>query len=328
MPRCGVDGRARAVYTRAQMKRLLLALIAPLLCLALAQAAPLKVASLHPLLSEMAANIGGERVKVVDLFPENGSLHAFEPTSRELSMAVGTKLLLACGKGVEPYLEGLRDSLPAKAQVLELGTGIPDVKLPGSERIDPHWWNNPANMKRASRSLADALAKLDPAGEATFRANQKAYGKKMDGLCTVAELLLASIPQEKRVLVTGHAAMCHFCDAFRFTPIAVQGIAAESEGDTASLAKLLAELRAKQVPCLFTEISASPRALDAIAAQVGARTLPLVMDGINPSMRSYDRLFTYNVSTILAGLGGKDRKAPQAPPAPAAAHEHSGCCGH
>ncbi len=310
------------------MRKLLFALLTPLLCLTLAQAAPLKLASLHPLLSEMAAAVGGERVKVVDLFPENGSLHAFEPTSRELSMAAGARLMLACGKGVEPYLEGLKESLSSRTRILELGAGVPDVALPGSERTDPHWWNAPGNMKRASRSLMEALAELDPAGKATYRQNQRAYAAKMDSLARMAELLLAGIPQEHRVLVTGHAAMCHFCEAFRLRPIPIHGIAAESEGDSASLARLLVELRAQQVPCIFTEISSSPRALATIASQVGARTLPLVMDGINTSMSSYEKLFTYNVSTILAGLGG--RKAPAAPaaPAPAAAGGPAACCGH
>ncbi len=315
------------------MKKIVLLLLAPLLFLALAQAAPLKVASLHPLLSEMATSVGGERVKVIDLFPENGSLHAFEPTSRELSMAAGAKLLLACGKGVEPYLGGLRESLSSRTRLLELGAEVPDVALPGSDCIDPHWWNSPDNMKRASRTLLAALCEADPAGRETYRANQRKYAAKMDSLARLAEILLAGIPQEQRVLVTGHAAMCHFCAAFRFTPIPIHGIAMESEGDTASLAHLLAELRARRVPCIFSEINTSPRALEAIAAQVNARTLPLVMDGINASMDTYERLFTYNVSAILAGLGGKGAKAPAAPvPAPeavpaTASPATDSCCG-
>ncbi len=314
------------------MKFLFTLLLAPLLCLALAQAEPLKVASLHPLLSDMVTIIGGERVKVVDLFPENGSLHAFEPTSAELSAAAGARLMLACGKGVEPYLGGLRESLPARTRLLKLGASVPDVRLPGSERTDPHWWNAPANMKRASRSLLAALVELDPAGEASYRAGQRAYAATMDRLTRQAQLALRGIPREKRVLVTGHAAMCHFCEVFRFTPIAIHGIAMESEGDTASLARLLAELRQRQVACIFTEVNASPRALETIAAQIGARTLPLVMDGIAPRLGSYEQLFNYNIALILSGLTGGENASEIPTPLPYApeghSHEHgSSCCG-
>ncbi len=311
----------------ARMKFLLTLLLAPLIFLCSAGAAPLKVASLHPLLSDMAEQVGGERVKVVNLFPANGSLHAFEPTSAELSAAAGARLMLACGKGVEPYLEGVKDSLPTRTRVLELGATVPDVTLPNSERIDPHWWNNPANMKRASRSLMTALIEQDPAGAAAYREAQCAYAAKMDKLSRQAQLILSSIPYDKRVLATGHAAMCHFCAAFHFTPIPIHGIAMESEGDTATLARLLAELRQKQVPCIFTEANSSPRALDTIAAQIGARSLPLVMDGISTSFSSYDKMFSYNVAMILSGLSGKAPTTAPLAPAPAT-HEHtSSCCG-
>ncbi len=287
----------------------LFAFLCTFFCLALAQASPIKVSSLHPLLSEMAERVGGKRVKVVNLFPENGSLHAFEPTSAEISRAAGSRLMLACGKGVEPYLADLRDSLPARTRLVELGADIPDVKVPGTDTVDPHWWNNPENMKRASRSLLAALIEIDPEGQSDYSANQKKYAAEMDRLLTVGRLILRKLPQERRVLVTSHAAMCHFCEAFRLTPIAVHGVAMESEGDTASLARLLAELRRNKVPCLFTEINESPRALEVIASQLNARTMPLVMDGICARMGSYDRIITYNVATVLAGLSEKKEAA-------------------
>lgn len=286
--------------------------------LSLAQAAPMKVASLHPLLSEMASEVGGERVKVVNLFPENGELHAFEPTSAELSAAAGARLLLACGKGVEPYLEDLRQSLSRKTRMVELGSELPDVLLPGSERIDPHWWNNPENMKRASRTLLTALTEADPAGEEYYSTRQRQYAESMDKLTRMGKLLLNRIPREKRILVTSHAAMCHFCEAFGLTPIAVHGVARESEGDTASLAALLTQLRQQQVACLFSEVNEPSKSMEVIAGELGVSCRPLVMDGIYPRMKTYDRIFMYNVGIILSGLKGKSQptQTEQAAPAP------------
>ena len=114
----------------------------------IAQAAPVKVASLHPLLSEMATHIGGDKIKVVNLFPQNGDLHGFTPTSGEISAAVGARLLLACGKGIEPYLGDLRQSLSTKTRFVELGADVPDVMVPGGNHADPHWWNSPENLPR------------------------------------------------------------------------------------------------------------------------------------------------------------------------------------
>lgn len=267
-----------------------------------AHAAPAKIASLHPLLSEMASQIGGNHIKVVNLFPRNTDLHSFTPTSAEISSAVGAKLILACGKGIEPYLEDLKQSLSSKTRILELGADIPDVMIPDSSHPDPHWWNSPENMKRASRTLLLSLIEIDPANKENYEANQKKYANHMDDLVRMGKMIMRRIPQNQRVLVTAHAAMCHFCRDFNFTPIPVHGIAKESEGDTASLAQLLNTLRQNQVKCIFTEVNASPKALENIARELGVPARPLVMDGIYPSMESYDKIFLFNTSIIASGL--------------------------
>ena len=270
--------------------------------LSMVQAAELKIASLHPLLSEMARNIGGDAVEVVDLFPENGDLHSFAPGSKQLAAAADADMLLACGKGIEPYLAELAQSMRPETVIVGLGRDIPNVYLPNSRRPDPHWWNTPENMKRASRTLLAYLQQAAPAKSAQFAAAQKKYAASMDTLTRKARLQFSRIPQNRRYLVTGHAALCHFCKEFNFTPITIHGISKESEGDTATLAHLLTDLRSKDVRCIFTEVGASPKILEVIAEQLGVPTAPLVLDGIFPGQQSYEKLFLHNVNTISKQL--------------------------
>lgn len=274
-----------------------------LVLLGVVAAAPVKVASLHPLLSDMARRVGGEAVQVVNLFPPNAELHAFAPTGADVASAVGSTMVLACGKGVEPYLADLRDALGGSMPVLELGASIPDVSIPGSRAVDPHWWNSPENMKRASLALRDALSAAAPEHSETFSAGQVAYARAMERLSRQAKLELSRIPASRRVLVTAHAAMCHFCAAFRLEPIAVQGVAKEGEGDMAHLAELLNSLRARGgVPCVFSELKDSPKFLENIARQMGAEIRPLVMDGTAPGMEDYESVFLFNLRAVREGL--------------------------
>ena len=272
------------------------------LMLTLASEGSIKVASLHPLLSDMARVVGGNEVEVVDLFPANGELHAFEPTAADVAAAAGAELVLACGKGVEPYLQDLRDSLPSTTRIVELGATVPDVFIPGTRIADPHWWNSPSAMKRASRALRIELERAFPAGRETFAKGQRLYSRKMDELRRIAVLSFVPIEQEKRILVCSHAAMSHFCKEFGFTAIAVHGVAQESEGDTASLARILSQLRQQKVACLFYGVNDSPKIMQTIASQVGATTRPLVLDGIYPALGSYEELFLFNVRNITKGL--------------------------
>ena len=295
-----IDKIGRYGYAQAMRFIVLIALFAA----QIAWGGAVRVASLHPLLSEMARRVGGEDVEVVDLFPPHGELHRFEPGAQELAAAVRSRLILACGKGVEPYLGALREVFSAAnppVRVLELGDAAPDVMTPEGS-LDPHWWNAPENMKRAAFGLALALAEELPEQQEAIRARLTAYAQAMDELTREARLALAHVPEERRTLVTEHAAMCHFCAAFRLHPIAVQGAAAEGEGDMASVAQLTRELRRRGVRRVYAELREAPRFLQNIAAAAGAEVGELSMDGVAPGQPTYETLFRNNLRAVCEGF--------------------------
>lgn len=101
-----------------------------LFCTLQAQDAPaLKIATLHPILGDMARAIGGSHVQVADLLRPNGNLHSFEPAPQDIAAAGQARLVLASGKNLEPYLPKLKDALGGRAQILDLGASIPDVPV-------------------------------------------------------------------------------------------------------------------------------------------------------------------------------------------------------
>ncbi len=304
-----VATRALLCYHRVMGIRFVLSF---LLMVCVACAGGVRVASLHPLLSEMARLVGGDGVvEVVDLFPVNAELHSFQPTGQEVMAAAGCPLLLACGKGTEPYLSSLQQSVGEKTRILELGASIPDVFVPGSNVPDPHWWNSPRNMARASLALAEALAPLLPAEKLEgLTQRQQRYAKEMEKLERTARLRLTRAPAAQRVLVCSHAAMCHFCAAFGWEPIPVLGIAAESQGDMASLMPLLKQLRTRGVTCLYTERRESPKFMQNLADSLGVSLHPLIMDGIAPDLNTYEAIFLFNINSIAKGFSDSGSSAP------------------
>ncbi|MDB6005709.1 MAG: periplasmic solute binding protein, partial [Prosthecobacter sp.] len=151
------------------------------LAAALPTFAATKVASLHPILADLAQQVGGANVEVVEILKPGADIHHFEPAPKDLAEMRGAKLLLASGKGLESFLDKLRDSLGAGVKLVEVGAKIPSIPFEehhheehgekehaekdkdhdehdhhhGSE--DPHWWHSAENMKRAARIVADEL---------------------------------------------------------------------------------------------------------------------------------------------------------------------------
>ena len=294
--------------------RLTALLLTGLLSLPLA-AAELKVASLHPLIGDLAKQVGGERVEVVDLIGKNGDPHHFQPVATDLQKAGDAKLYLASGMGLEAYMDSLRGIVGTKAQVIEIGKDLPSIEgecdheehdhahdHEHEHEIDPHWWHSIDLFRRATTITADAFAKADPAGAETYAKNAAAYRAKLDELERWTRKEVARIPRDKRHLATAHAAFGYFCKDHGFEPVSVQGMSREQMPDPKKLAELVAELKEHHVGAIFPEKESNPKILEALTKDTGIKLgQPLIADG--STAESYEAMMRHNVAAIVAGLG-------------------------
>lgn len=294
-----------------QVSGMMLRMLMMLGCGALvASAAELKVAVLHPLLVDMARQIGGERVEVVDLIGANGDPHHFEPATEDLKKAAGAQLYLVAGMGLEGYLPKLRAILGTSATVIEVGASLP--ALEGAcdheghdhhheHELDPHWWHSIHLFRRAAGGLAEDFAKASPADAESFRKNSAAYGVTLDTLERWAKREISQIPRDRRHLATAHAAFQYFCKDHGFTAHPVQGLNREQMPDAKELAELVAGLKKHAVAAIFPEKESNPKILQTLTADTGIRLAePLSADGLG--MTSYEEMVRHNVTAIVAAL--------------------------
>ncbi len=290
---------------RQLIAALLLSLTGPL------AAADLKVATLHPLLTDLAKQVGGERVEIIDLIGRNGDPHHFEPSPEDLQRAADVPLYLASGMGMESYLDSLREILGNKAEIVEVGKDLPSIEgacdHEGHDHgdhdhgVDPHWWHSVDLFRRATTITATAFAKADPAGAETYQKNAAAYRTKLDELERWTRKEIAKVPRDKRHLATAHAAFGYFCKDHGFEPIPVQGVNREQMPDPKKLAALIAELKEHQVGAIFPEKESNPKILQALTKDTGIQLgEALIADG--STAESYEAMVRHNVAAIVAGL--------------------------
>jgi len=273
-------------------------------------AAELKVASLHPLLGDLARKVGGKSVEVVDLIGPNADPHHFEPTPADLQRAEGASLFLAAGLGLEADLPALKSI--ARGKIVEVGASMPVLYAEnhghsheGDElhehAIDPHWWHSIDRFRRATLVVAEALATVSPEHANEFRKNAAAYRESLDTLERWVRVRLADIPREKRQLATAHAAFNYFCADFGFEAIPVAGLNREQTPDPAQIARLVSELKTHRVAAVFPEKESNPKLLHAITRDTGIRSgEPLIADGTSGS--GYETMFRYNIDAIVNAL--------------------------
>lgn len=273
-------------------------------------AAELKVATLHPLLADLAREVGGERVEIVELVGKTDDPHDFEPTPENLRQASDMDLCLASGKGLESYLPSLRTLLPDGTRLVEIGESLPS--LAGScdhpehnheGEVDPHWWHSIDAFRRAASVTAGTFAEADPDGADDYRRRALEYRQRLDALERWTRRQVARLPADRRVLATAHAAFGYFCHDFGFTALPVQGLNREQMPDAKSLAELVDQIRESGVPAVFPEDTSNPKTLQTLARDLGVRIAdPLIADGT--TAESYEAMVRHNVRTIVDALGG------------------------
>lgn len=273
----------------------------------------LRVAALHPLLGDLARQVGGDRVHVLDLLGKTSDPHHFEPSPDQLRQADKIDIFLASGMGLESYLPSLKTILPSTSRLIVLGDDLPSIEGSCNEPdhdhshghhahdLDPHWWHSIDTFRRATTLTAAAFAEADPDGADIYQTNALTYRAKLDQLERWTRREIARIPQDRRMLATAHAAFGYFCSDYGFEALPISGVNREQMPDARTLAKLIEDLKSKNVPVIFPEAISNPKTLAALTEETGIQLAPpLNADGSTAD--SYETMMRKNVEVIVESL--------------------------
>src|SRR5258706_1236685 len=126
-------------------------------------------------LTNLAYNIGGNRIKLYGLIPEGADSHTFEPKQSAPTPLSQADLVIINGLHLEePTRKLAAANLKSDAEIIELG---PQAISETDQQFDfsfpkvngnpnPHLWMNPLLALDYARTLRDVLTRRDPAGTA------------------------------------------------------------------------------------------------------------------------------------------------------------------
>jgi zinc/manganese transport system substrate-binding protein len=277
-------------------------------------AAPLRVVTLHSVLTEIATEVGGDEVTVTCLLRPGDDPHTFNPPPAEVRTLAQADLIVASGFGLEPFLDKLVANSGTKAPLVSVSSAIKDVvQSSGAHRgehahgaVDPHWWHSLANVRGATVFVCDRLAELRPAATATFQARAAAYLARLDELAAWAQTEVAQLPPARRQLVTSHDAFGYLARDYGFIVHPLQGISPEAEPSARDLGALIDLIRREHIRAVFTDNTENPKLLAAMLRESGAQLGgTLYADGLGPTgspEATYAGMFRHNLTTIVEAL--------------------------
>ncbi|MFQ5948854.1 MAG: metal ABC transporter substrate-binding protein, partial [Acidimicrobiia bacterium] len=174
---------------------------------------------------------------------------------------------------------------------------------------NPHLWTNPRYVKRYAEIIAEELAAIDPAGAAEYRVNARVFGDRIDALDAALRRATATIPPERRLLLTYHDSFPYFARDYGWTVIGAIQPSDFSEPSPREVADLIRQIQGTGVSAIFgSEVFPSP-VLEQIAREAGVEYIPDLRDDDLPGDpgdgdHSLLALLLFDFRTIVGALGG------------------------
>lgn len=289
------------------MRRVVLGIAAAAL---LAGASPacaeaLKVVASFSILGDFVRNVGGDRVEVATLVGPDSDAHVYVPTPADAKRVADAKLIIVNGLGFEGWLPRLVQSSGSKAKLIVASDGIAPLQL--GSGADPHAWQSVSNAKIYVANIRTALAAADPAGAEKFRANADAYLARLDALDREVRGAVASIPPDRRKVISTHSAFGYFAASYGIAFVAPLGVSTESEPSARDIAKIITQIRQAKIPAVFLENVTDPRLMQRISAETGAGVGGTLysdsLTGEKGDAPTYIEMVRHNIKALTRALG-------------------------
>ena len=285
--------------------------------------AKVPVTATFSILGDLVQQVGGDQVSVSMLVGPNGDAHVYQPTPQDIRTLAQSKLLVSNGLGFEGWLERLDSASGFKGVKVVASQGIQprhmaEEEEEGSEHeheaeghhhhggLDPHAWNDPANVLVYVDNIVRGLSQVDPEHANLYQQNAARYKAQLQKLDADYRARFAQLPAERRRAITSHDAFGYLAQAYQLTLIGAQGLSTESEPSAAMIAGLIRQIRDEKIPALFIENISNPTLIQQIERETQARVGgELYSDALSPAgggAATYQAMLEHNLSTLLAAL--------------------------
>jgi len=270
---------------------------------------PLPVTASFSILGDLVRVVGAEWVAVTTLVGPDEDAHVFEPKPSDVKTILGSKLLVTNGLGFEPWAGKLAKSAGYKGESVIASKGVKGRAMAdehGHAESDPHAWQNPNNVVLYVRNIAAGLSRVDPAGASAYQANAEAYVKELQALDSWAKEQFATIPAEKRKVITSHDAFGYFAAHYGIQFLAPQGVSTEAEPSAKQVAQLIRQLQREKIKAVFVENMTNPKLLAQLSKDAGVTVgTALYADALSAPGKpgsTYLQMVRHNVTQLAAGM--------------------------
>jgi manganese/zinc/iron transport system substrate-binding protein len=271
------------------------------------------------MVGDLVTNVGGDRVDVDSLMGAGVDPHLFKASERTLRTMERGDVVFYNGLHLEGGLSFVLEEMGKRQPTVAVSDSIPRELLrtpPEFEgNYDPHIWFDVSLWSMACQETITGMQELDPTWASTYQSNGEAYLAELSDLEEWVFEQVATVPQERRVLITAHDAFGYFGRRYGFEVRGIQGASTATEAGARDVQNLAELIAAREIPAIFVESSVPRRTVEALREAVRSRGFEVRIGGQLYSDAMGDRgtpegtylgMIRANVTTIVNALLGKE----------------------
>ena len=273
-----------------------------------AKAEKFKAVTTFTVIADMARNVAGELAIVESITKAGAEIHGYQPTPRDIIRAQNADLILWNGLNLELWFEqffrNLKD-IPSAT----LTDGIEPMSIAEGDYLgkpNPHAWMGLTNALVYVDNIRNAFVTHDPDNADAYKANAKAYKRKIVYVIAPLKETVLAVPENKRWLVTCEGAFSYIIRDFEMKELYLWPMNADQQGTPQQVRKVIDAVRENDISAVFCESTVSQSPAQQVARETGvAYGGVLYVDSLTEAdgpVPTYIDLLRVTSETIAAGL--------------------------
>lgn len=270
--------------------------------------------SIFPL-KEFAEEIAGDKVDINCLVPNNMEPHDYEPKTKDFEKLINSDAFIYNGLGLEEWVEKVNEVIKKEdVLIVDSSKNVDSITIEDENHeeehnhdneeehdhehgaIDPHSWLSLKEAQVQSEAIKDTLIEIDPENKAYYEQNYNEFKQKLDDLYNKYNEKFKTL--QNKNFITGHAAFGYLCRDFGLEQKSVENVFGEGEPTPKQLENLVNFCKENNITTIFSESLASPKVSETLAAEVGAKVIPIYTLESQEDNKSYLEAMDYNLNQI------------------------------
>lgn len=295
-------------------KKLMLAFMM-LMAVQLAEAKIKIGVTLHPYYS-FVANIVKDKAEVVPIIPEGFNPHAYEPRAQDIKRINDLDVVVVNGIGHDSFADKMIAASENKnVKIIHANKDVPLLSAMGMDDnnrsgvVNSHTFISFSAALIQVTTIANELAKIDPANADFYQKNARAYNKKIRKMRTEALKEIKDLDKSSLKVATVHAGYDYLLRDFGLNVSAVVEPAHGIEPSPTQLKKVVEKIKSKGVDILFAEKDNPSPYTRTIAEEAHIPIAHLTHMTHGPyTPQAYEEGMKYNVEELVKAMKTSQKK--------------------